>query len=248
MFFVDLLTDLYQKIDEMKDLEQITCQLQNFFSKLPIAVKHSLRSKGIELNDVILLIDQKLYFHSRTKWNSKMKEVERYQQELCKISNMDDLFLFLHRHDFYGYLNYVLLKEISELAEDQNIASKFNQYEDLYVKLISNTTFKDIIPIFHQNSKQKPAVPIGLPRVIFKLEEHWKKKTLSNFIDESDLPHFESFLLSELRDNCIIMTYAVFPSVLSDVIEYLKSSTVQQKFQELGVSVELPVDLGKNKC
>ena len=194
----------------MKDLEQIACKLQRMFQKLSIAVKCSLLEKEIELSNVILLIDQKLSFHSRTKWNSKMKEVEKYQQELCKISNMDDLFLFLHRHDFYGYLNYVLLKEISELAEDQNIASKFNQYEDLYVKLISNTTFKDIIPIFHQNSKQKPAVPIGLPRVIFKLEEHWKKKTLSNFIDESDLPHFESFLLSELRDNCIIMTYLCF--------------------------------------
>ena len=51
-------------------------------------------------------------------------------------------------------------------------------------------------------------------------------------------------LFGELRENCIIITYAVFPSVLSDVLEYLKSSAVQQKFQEMGVSVELPEDLG----
>ena len=89
--FVDLLTDLLKKIDEMKDLKQIAQTLQKIFRKLPIAVKHSLRNKGIKLNDVILLIDQKLYHDGRTKWK---QEMEKYRQELCKISNMDDLFFF----------------------------------------------------------------------------------------------------------------------------------------------------------
>ena len=243
--FLDLLTDLLQKIEEMKDLKQIARTLQKIFWKLPIAVKHSLRNKGIELNDVILLIDQKLYHDSRTKWK---QDIEKYRQELRKISDMDNLFLFLHQHDFYGYLNYVLLKEISELAEDQNIASKFEEYEKSYVKLISKATFKEIMSIFNQNPDLKPAAPIGLPTVVFRLEDHWQEKSLSDFINESDLLNFESFLLRELRDNCIIITYAVFPSVLSDVLEYFKSSAVQQNFQELGVSVELPEDLGKNEA
>ena len=44
----------------MKDLEQIGHTLQNIFYKLPIAAKHSLQNKRIGLNDMTLLIDQKL--------------------------------------------------------------------------------------------------------------------------------------------------------------------------------------------
>ena len=154
---------------------------------------------------------------------------------------------FLHQHDFYGYLNYVLLKEISELAKDRDIARKFEEYEKWYVKLISKATFKDIMSIFYQNPDLKPTAPIGLPIIIFHLEDHWKEKSFSKFRDKFNLRKFKSFLLRELRENCIIITYAVFPSVLSDVLEYLKSSVVQQKFQEMGVSVELPEYPGKHK-
>ena len=42
-----------------------------------------------------------------------------------------------------------------------------------------------------------------------------------------------------------MVTYVVFPSVLSDVLEYLKSAAVQQKFQEMGIIVELPEYIDK---
>ena len=241
---VDLLTKLLQSIEQMEDLEQIACTLQDAFHKLPVAVKHSLQNNGIGLNDVILLIDQKLKHDGRIKLK---EEMEKYRQELRKIRSVDDLFLFLSDNDFYGYLNYVLLKKISELANDQSIASSFEEYEKSYVKLISKATFKDIVSVFHQNPDLKSAAPIGLPRIIFRLEKHWQNKYLPDFIDESNLPHFESFLLHDLRKNCIIITYAVFPSVLSDVLEYLKSSAIQQKFHEIGVSVELPQDPVRKK-
>ena len=228
----------------MEDLEQIARTLQTVFHKLPIAVKYSLQNNGIGLKDVILLIDQKLKHDSRIK---SKPEIEKYRQELRKLTNMDDLFLFLHEHDFYGYLNYVLLKEISKLAEDESIKGKFEEYEKSYVKLISKATFKDIVSIFSQNPDLKPATPIGLPTIIFRLDNHWQEKSLSNFIDESGLSNFELRLLHELRKNCIIITYAVFPSVLSDVLEYLKSSIVQQKFHEMGVSVKLPEGAHRNK-
>ena len=101
--------------------------------------------------------------------------------------------------------------------------------------------------IFRQNPYLKPLPSIGLPLIIFCLEYHWQKESLSSFLDVSDLSHFESFLLRKLRENCIIITYAVFPSVHSDVLEYLKSSAIHQKFQEKGVSVKLPEKLDRNK-
>ena len=241
---VDLLTKLLRNIEQMKDLEEIACTLQDAFHKLPIAVKHSLQNNGIGFNDVILLIDQKLQHDSRIKLRH-VQELEKYRQKLREIRSIDELFLFLSNNDFYGYLNYVLLKKISELANDQSIASSFEEYEQSYVKLISKATFKDIVSIFCQNPDLKSAAPIGLPKIIFRLEEHWQNKCLSDFADESDLPHFESFLLHDLRKNCIIITYAVFPSVLSDILEYLKSSAAQQKFHEMGVNVKLPEHVSK---
>ena len=241
--FIELLYDVLVEVENADDLKSIVEKLQSAFDLLVMKVEDTLKAKNIDLHKVKKFIDRKLRrIHT---------VAAEYGQKLHVIQDMDSLFDdFLLKYYFISYLNYVLLKEISRLAEDEIIASKFEKYEELYVKLISKATFKDIISTFCQNPDLKPTAPIGLPIIIFRLEDHWQEKTLSNFADESDLPHFESFLLSELREKCIIITYVVFPSVLSDVLEYFKSSAIQQKFQEMGVSVELPEGLeglGKNK-
>ena len=243
--FIEVLTNVLMEVENAEDLKLIVEKLRSAFDLLVMKVEDTLKTKNISLRDVKRFINRKLH-NIRIEEEQKMAE---YRQKVNIIQDMDSLFDdFLLKYYFISYLNYVLLKEISALVEDQSIASKFEKYEELYVKLISKATFKDIISTFRQNPGIKPTAPIGLPEIIFHLEDHWQNKSPSNFIDESGLPHFESFLLHELRENCIIMTYAVFPSVLSDVLEYLKSSAVQQKFRKMGVNVELPEDLGKNKC
>ena len=240
VYFVALLNDVLMKVENADDLKSIVEKLQSAFDLLVMKVEDTLKTKSVSLHDVKKFIDRKL-----RRINT---DVAEYRQKLHGIEDLDGLFDgFLLKYYFISYLNYVLLKEISKLSEDDIIARKFEKYEELYVKLISRATFKDIISVFCQNPDLKPTAPIGLPIIIFCLEDHWQDKSLSNFADESNLPHFESFLLHELREKCIIMSYAVFPSVLSDVLEYLKSSAVQQMFQEMGVSVELPEDLDRNK-
>ena len=103
--------------------------------------------------------------------------------------------------------------------------------------------------VFHQHPDLKPTVPIGLPKILFHLNEYWQDKSILNWITTffGGLSWFQRCLLCELRKKCIMVTYAVLPSVLFDILEYLKSPAVQQKFQEMGVSIELPEDLGKNK-
>ena len=238
--FLELLNDVLVEVKNAGDFKLRVEKLQSAFSLLVIKVENTLKTKNIDLHKVKMYIDQKLHTIDTVP--------AEYRQKLHVIQDFDSLFDdFLLKYHFISYLNYVLLKEISKLSEDEIITNKFEKYEELYVKLISEATFKDTISTFCQNPNLKPSAPIGLPIIIFRLEDHWQEKTLSNFADESDLPYFESFLLSELREKCIIITYAVFPSVLPDVVEYLKSSTVQQKFQGMGVSVELPEDLGINK-
>ena len=241
--FLALLYDVLLELENADDLESIVKKLRRAFDLLVMKVENTLKAKNM-MRDVKKFINRKLHnIHFEEE-----QQMAEYRQKLQQIQDVDSLFdEFLLKFYFISYLNYVLLKEISTLAEDQSIANKFEKYEELYVKLISKATFKDIISGFRQNPDLKPRAPIGLPEIIFHLEDCWQNKSLSNFIDESDLPHFESFLLRELRENCIIITYVVFPSVLSDVLEYLESSAVQQKFQEMGVSIELPEDLSRNK-
>ena len=244
--FIVLLNGLLVEVENADDLKPIVEKLQSAFDLLVIKVEHTLKA-NVSLRDVKKLIDRKL--HSiYTEVDQKMAE---YRQKLHGIQDMDSLFNdFLLKFYFISYLNYALLKEVGALAEDEIIASKFEEYEKSYVKLISNASFKNLMSVFHQHPDLKPTAPIGLPKILFHLNEYWQDKSILNWITTffGGLSWFEWCLLCELRKKCIVVTYAVLPSVLSDVLEYLKSSAVQQKFQEMGISVELPEDLGKNKC
>ena len=174
----------------------------------------------------------------------------QYRQKLHGIQDMDSLFYdFLLKYYFISYLNYVLLKEISKLTKDKSIASQFEEYEKLYVKLISTAKFRDIMSTFDQNPHLRPTAPIGLPTIVFRLDDLWQDKSTFDFIRVyfGRFSRYELILLDELKENCVIITYVVFPSVLSDILEYFKSSAVQQMLQEMGVSVELPEYTGKNK-
>ena len=241
--FIDSLTDLLQKIESVNDLEEIAHTLQNKFYELTIAIKDSLEKKGVSLNNVKLLIDQKLKHKIRT---DEEKGMEKYRKKLHELKNMDELFHFLHEHDFFGYLNYVLLKQISNLTNDKIILNKFEEYEESYVKLISKATFRDIMSVFRQNPALKPAAPIGLPKIVFHLEDLWQDKTFLDWIRSClwGFSGFELCLLKELKKNCVIITYAVFPSAFPDILEYFNSPAIQQKFQKIRVTVELPEMLG----
>ena len=235
---VDLLTNLLKRIDDVRELKQIADSLQNRFHMLTYKVKDSLLTNGISLDEVKFFVDQELKLDIRIKEEAGM---DVYRHELCKMEDMNKFFFFLYEHDFYGYLNYVLLKRIAELAEDEKISRKFKEYEELYVKLISKATFKDIISIFRQNSNHKPAAPIGLPNIVFRLDDVWMQKCFHSWNTLiQDFSWCESCLLHELEENCIILTYAILPSALYDALESLKSPAVQKKFHDLGVSIELP--------
>ena len=243
--FIGLLNDVLEVLENAEDLKPIVEKLRRAFALLVMEVKYVLIVNKIDVNDVKKFINQKLH-NIHIEEEQKMAE---YRQKLHEIQDMASLFNdFLLKYYFISYLNYVLLKDISKLTKDKRIASQFEEYEKLYVKLISTATFRDIMSVFDQNHHLRPTAPIGLPTVVFDLNDLWQDRTLFDFIRYYlwGFSSYELLLLKELREKCIIMTYAVFPSVLSD-LEYFKSLAVQQKFQEMGVSVELPEDLGINK-
>ena len=246
MCFLGVLTNILIEVENADNLNVLANKLQRKFDLLVMEVKNALIVNNIDLNDVKGFISQKLH-NVHIEEEQAMAE---YRQNLYRIREMASLFYgFLLKYYFISYLNYILLKDISKLAKDESIASQFEEYEKSYVKLISTAKFRDIMSAFYQNPHLKPTAPIGLPTIVFRLNDLWQDKTLFDFVRSyiQGFTSFELMLLKELKDNCIIIAYAVFPSILSDVLEYLKSSNVQQKFQEMGVRVELPEDPGRNK-
>ena len=247
MYFVALLNDVLVGLENADDLKPIVEILRRAFDLLVTKVENTLKAKNVQLHDVKNFIIRKLH-NIHIEEEQKLAE---YRQKLYGIKDLASLFNnFLLKYYFISYLNYILLKDISTLylTEDKSIASQFKKYEKSYVKLISTATFRDIISVFDQNPKLRPTTPIGLPNVVFCLNNIWQDRTPFHFIRAclQGLSCYELLLLNKLKKNCIIITYAVFPSVLSDVLKYFKSSAVQQKFQEMGVSVELPEDLSRN--
>ena len=245
--FIELLNDVLVGLEKTHDLKSIVEKLRRAFDLLVMEVKNALAVNKVDVNDVKKFIISPKLHSVRIEEEQKMAQ---YRRKLQGIQDMASLFYdFLLKYYFISYLNYVLLKDISKSTKDKSIASQFEEYEKSYVKLISTATFRDIMSVFDQNHHLRPTAPIGLPTVVFHLNNLWQDKTLFDFVRSYlwGFSLFELLLLKKLKENSVIITYAVFPSVLSDVLKYLKSSAVQQKFQEMGVSVELPEDLGKNK-
>ena len=190
MFCSDILTDLLRGINQVDELEKIACTLQKTFHMLTDEVKDSV-IKNVNLDKVKTFVDQELKLSIRIQG---VRRVEAYRHKLRRIDDVNKYFFFLYEHDFFGYLNYILLKHIGELIKDDNIISKFDEYEKLYVQLISKAIFKDLMSVFRQDPSLKPAAPIGLPYVVLRLMTFGYKKVfliqlLLFFLDIPGLNH-----------------------------------------------------------
>ena len=247
MFLVDELSHLLKKIENTEDLELIADTLQSFFNSLVTKVKDAVMSK--KLVDVKRPVMEKLRDSICIKEDQGMK---KYLDKLYEIRDIDSLFDdFLLKYYFISYLNYVLLKDISKVADNESIAKLFDEYEMVYVKLISKATFKSLMSVFYRCPHLKPTAPIGLPKVLFHLNDLWQDRTILDWFTTffSKFSWFEWCLLDKLRKKCIVVTYAIFPSVLSDALECLKSSAVEEMFEKNGMCIGLPdLDLPTVTC
>ena len=197
--FIALLNVLLVEVENADDLKPIVEKLQREFDLLVVKVEDTLKTKSVSLRDVKKFIDRKL--HSiHIEEEQKMAE---YRQKLQGIQDMASLFYdFLLKYYFISYLNYVLLKDISKSTKDKSIASQFEEYEKSYVKLISTATFRDIMSVFDQNHHLSPTAPIGLPRVVFHLNDLWQDRTTFDFVRSYlwGFSHYELLLLEKLTD------------------------------------------------
>ena len=176
-------------------------------------------------------------------WLFSSQEMEIYTAKLEKVNDTKDLLAFLLNHHFISYINYALLRRISRLVDDSNINSQFEQYKQEYTALFKIASIKDIMEMFHQYPNLKPLTAIGLPLCMFRLNKHWRLKPVHtwNTTFAATFPWSDSCLLDDVKKNCVLITYAVLPSVLPAVLKDLRDPAVLMELEDIGVTVvQLP--------
>ena len=164
--------------------------------------------------------------------------------KLGEVNDFKSFFEFLSNYDFIGYLNYKLLKKlIVEFAKDDDeIKDRFIGYEEEYVRLISAASFQNFIPFFEKNSDLSPTAPLGLPLISFRLEKPWLITSILTWVSTyGAFSWLEYAYLKQLRAGSIIITYAILPCVLDDVMRDLKNPVILRKLKDNDITViELP--------
>ena len=225
--------DLEQNIDKISALQEIAHKLQGKFDFLIYAVKKSLEHHGIKVDDAKILIKECLKRKARVVPNLKP-----CIDILEKANDFKSFFEFLSKYDFIGYLNYTLLKKLSKLVNDDEINKLFFEYEKEYARLLSSASFQTLIPLFEKQSNLSPNAPLGLPYVSFHLERSWFSNLLSFWT--STLNQFSwsyDAILKQLQEGCIVVTCAILPFVLDDVIRDLGDPKVLKKLEDNEVTV-----------
>ena len=222
-------------VDRIPNLAKVAYYLEKRFAILCISAKEVLKAKSVHLEDAKLFV--------RLLLDSKLSEKRKtFHASLEKVQNFDEFFIFLHHHHFLGYLNYDLLKTIAELAKDENINKQFDEYEKEYIRFLQDTSFSEILAIFHQYPDLKPTGVIGLPQVSFHLDsKQWSLEKISDWNTKfGEICGSGAYQLKSITKSSILITYVVFPSALPDVLRDLKDSVILKKFENIGVSVQLP--------
>ena len=201
-------------------------------------MKKSLESNCVDVEDAKFLING--CFKRKA---SVVPELIPCINILKKINDFKSFFEFLSEYDFIGYLNYKLLKKLTELVKDDNeISKRFFEYEKEYAKLLSAASFEDLIPLFEEQCDDSLTAPLGLPYISFRLERPWLLTSVYTWISTFGEFSWSYFaFLKQLRKNCVIITYAILPCVLDDVMRDLKDPVILKKLEDKGITViELP--------
>ena len=230
---------IYEEIEEVQKLAKIAYNLRDDnFPTLYIAVRRSLEDHNVNLRDAKDLICLAL---SQNHFSSQ--EMEMYTAKLERVNDMKDLLAFLLNHHFISYINYALLRKISKLVDDSNINYQFEQYEQKCTALFTTASINDIMEMFRQCPDLKPLTAIGLPHMVLRLKKHWRLKPVHtwNTTFSETVPSSDSCLLHEIKENCVLITYAVLPSAIPAILKDLRDAVVIEKLDNIGVTVvQLP--------
>ena len=229
---------LYKKIEEVPELASIARKLKKKFLSLVILVRRS--AKGLDASELKYLVRVHLTENRNTL-------IQHHINALDRIDSVEKLFDFLTDRHFIGYLNYTLLKEISDLTNDSELKEKLNNYEEEYRTLLRASSFNRLMEVFKSYPYLSPTTAVGLPEMILRLDSPWNEESVHTWEEyfNKRFPWGDSVAAKEYSTNCILITYAILPSVLADVMRDLTNPAIITELKDNGVTiVQLPQEKG----
>ena len=217
-------------------------KLKDEFSSLFLLVRRSAK-KSLDVDELKSLVHLIL---TDNRDASLSDSLQHHINALDKIDSVEELLDFLVSVHFIGYLNYTLLRKISDLTNDSELEKKFDKYEEEYEELHKSTYFKCLMEVFKSDCDLSPTTAVGLPEMIFRLDYRWTERTVHTW--QKYFKYFSwvvSAIVKRFSPNCILITYAILPCVLADVMRDLTNPAIITELKDNGVTiVQLPQEKG----
>ena len=152
---------------------------------------------------------------------------------------------YLFRHDFIGFINYALIKEVQKLIQSKLLDKHIEEYEKDYQQFLQ-LTLKDIHDAFKKCPDLQPNYPVGLPKFTIHLESEWDGRSMYEWKEVlknrwSNWP--ESLNIERISENCIIITYGVWPRIAENVVRDLTDPVAIAELKKEGVTIDISPQL-----
>ena len=226
--------EMENKVARQPELNKAAYVLRQKYIVLEIAVLQSLKDQNIE--------DTKESIKACVR-RGGCKTNRQLIKRINEIENLRDLFDFLRSNNYIGYLNYKILKRLSELIpQDDGLKKRVDDYETEYARFLNKIYCHELVDLFEEYDDLSPTAPVGLPHVTFHLDSPWLHKQFYTWITTfGQFSWSEYTFLMHLRESSVIITYAILPCVLDKAMQDLKDPSVLAKLKTDGITVdELP--------
>ena len=209
--------------------------LKTEFSDLVVKFRRSARKENIYVKDLTSIIQTQLVDHQR--YTSPM--VSQHCKRINSIQTTDEYFDYLTAHGFLGYLNYALLMQIAKLLEDKSVLKIVQQYQNSYKGLLSEPSIQEIVHVFIHDPTFRPTSIIGLPEIIFDLDNPWPEKSIPTWDEyyHTRFPWASSTSLQAVESKCVRLRYAVLPCVYDAVVKDVHDDCVIAELREININI-----------
>ena len=88
------------------------------------------------------------------------------------------MFQYLNIEGFWNFLNYYLIKELTDAFSDQSVKDKMVEYEAQMHKFMAETKLCDFLEVWKDGRDATPYLDMG--KVVTKLKRKWESCTLQD--------------------------------------------------------------------
>ena len=239
LYFPSVMEEMSKKaISTTIKLTSEALQLQGKYHKLLHLVQTSCREAELEPMKNILrsiLQEKSLY---------QQAAIAKYTKEINSLSSVDQFFQFLVEKHFISYLNFQLLKEFSikticGLEASRKIEKEISEYQKHFKSFMDIPEFSTLIQVFDENPHLNPSTIVGLPIVIISLFGSWKHRNRKELTDWIPFLRENKELLQSMGYKCILITYAIFPIDLPEVMTFLNDYNKMEELKKNGITIEI---------